>query len=126
MEDDYRLGCGGAVVLRLVTLQEAWRAIEWNVLLLYFGMLFVSEVFLISRMPDYLATLVAGKAKTTGHRHGDYLCLYRLSLHHAGECSGSLAGGADRPGNRSKRPIFIPFPFLSEWRSARICKEPPP
>ena len=54
------------LILRLVTLQEAWRAIEWNVLLLYFGMLFVSEVFLLSKMPDHLATIVVGKAKTTG------------------------------------------------------------
>jgi Na+/H+ antiporter NhaD/arsenite permease-like protein len=54
------------LALRLVTLREAWNAIEWNVLLLYFGMLFVSEVFLISKMPDYLATIVAGKARTTG------------------------------------------------------------
>lgn len=54
------------LILRLFTLREAWRAIEWNVLFLYFGMLFVSEVFLISKMPDYLATIVAGKAKTTG------------------------------------------------------------
>jgi Na+/H+ antiporter NhaD/arsenite permease-like protein len=54
------------LILHLVTLRETWRAIEWNVLFLYFGMLFVSEVFLISKMPDYLATLVAGRAKTTG------------------------------------------------------------
>lgn len=54
------------LALRLLTLQEAWGAIEWNVLFLYFGMLFVSEVFLISRMPDRLATLFAGRAKTTG------------------------------------------------------------
>jgi Na+/H+ antiporter NhaD/arsenite permease-like protein len=54
------------LALRLVTLREAWIAIEWNVLFLYFGMLFVSEVFLISKMPDYLATIVAGKARTTG------------------------------------------------------------
>ena len=54
------------LILRLLTLQEAWRAIEWNVLLLYFGMLFVSEVFLLSKMPDYLATKIAGRAKSTG------------------------------------------------------------
>jgi Na+/H+ antiporter NhaD/arsenite permease-like protein len=54
------------LALRLVSLREAGSAIEWNVLFLYFGMLFVSEVFLVSRMPDYLATIVAGKARTTG------------------------------------------------------------
>ncbi len=54
------------LLLRLITVSEAVSAIEWNVLLLYFGMLFVSETFLISKMPDFLATRVAGKAKTTG------------------------------------------------------------
>jgi len=54
------------LILHLITLREALGAIEWNVLFLYFGMLFVSEVFLISKMPDYLATLVAGRTKSTG------------------------------------------------------------
>jgi Na+/H+ antiporter NhaD/arsenite permease-like protein len=54
------------LILGLLTLREAWGALEWNVLFLYFGMLFVCEAFLVSRMPDHLAVLVAGKAKTTG------------------------------------------------------------
>ncbi|MDO8480924.1 MAG: SLC13 family permease, partial [Nanoarchaeota archaeon] len=40
-------------------------AVDWNVILLYFGMLFVSEVFLYSRMPDFLATIFASKCKNT-------------------------------------------------------------
>jgi len=44
---------------------EAWISINWNVILLYFGMLFVSEVFLYSKMPDYLASLFASKTKST-------------------------------------------------------------
>ncbi|MBS3107180.1 hypothetical protein J4419_05995 [Candidatus Woesearchaeota archaeon] len=40
-------------------------AVNWNVILLYFGMLLVSEVFLYSRMPDFLATVFARKSKNT-------------------------------------------------------------
>jgi Na+/H+ antiporter NhaD/arsenite permease-like protein len=60
---------GAAVVLlalRLLGPLEALRAIDWNVIMLYFGMLLVSEVFLFSRMPDHLATLFAARAKNVG------------------------------------------------------------
>jgi Na+/H+ antiporter NhaD/arsenite permease-like protein len=50
------------LALRCLSPLQAWRSIEWNVVLLYFGMLFVSESFLYSRMPDFLATVVAGRA----------------------------------------------------------------
>jgi Na+/H+ antiporter NhaD/arsenite permease-like protein len=50
------------LALRYLSPLQAWRSIEWNVVLLYFGMLFVSESFLFSRMPDFLATVVAGRA----------------------------------------------------------------
>jgi Na+/H+ antiporter NhaD/arsenite permease-like protein len=50
------------LALRYLTPLEAWKSIEWNVILLYFGMLLVSESFLYSRMPDFLATLLAGRA----------------------------------------------------------------
>ncbi len=52
--------------LKLLTPWQAFEAIDWNVILLYFGMLLVSEVFLFSKMPDYLATHFAGRAKTAG------------------------------------------------------------
>ena len=50
------------LALRYLSPLQAWKSIEWNVVLLYFGMLFVSESFLYSRMPDFLATVVAGRA----------------------------------------------------------------
>jgi len=50
------------LALRYLSPLAAWRAIEWNVVLLYFGMLLVSESFLFSRMPDFLATVIAGRA----------------------------------------------------------------
>ena len=46
--------------------KDALGAVEWNVILLYFGMLFVSEVFLYSKMPDYLATVLTRGARRVG------------------------------------------------------------
>ena len=59
----------GAVVLLMLlgvqTPKESLAAINWNVILLYFGMLLVSEVFLYSKMPDYLATKFASRTSNT-------------------------------------------------------------
>ena len=46
-----------------ISARQALDSIDWNVMLIYFGMLFVGEVFLFSKMPDYLATLLASKTK---------------------------------------------------------------
>src|SRR5512145_2058346 len=53
------------LALRVLSPLEALRAVNWNVVLLYFGMLLVGEVFLYSRMPDYLATLFTSRARGT-------------------------------------------------------------
>ncbi len=53
------------LLLRVLNPGQAFDSIDWNVILLYFGMLFVSEVFLFSKMPDYLASIFASKAKST-------------------------------------------------------------
>ena len=53
------------VILKVLTPSQALHAINWNVVLLYFGMLFVSEVFLYSKMPDYLAVKFASKTTNT-------------------------------------------------------------
>lgn len=50
------------VALKLLSPEQALASVNWNVILLYFGMLFVSETFLYSKVPDYLATLFASKA----------------------------------------------------------------
>jgi Na+/H+ antiporter NhaD/arsenite permease-like protein len=56
----------GAVLLILLTgalnFEQALKSINLNVILLYFGMLFISELFLYSKMPDYLAEIFASKA----------------------------------------------------------------
>jgi Na+/H+ antiporter NhaD/arsenite permease-like protein len=64
-------GVGLLMALRLfgfgpMGFREAAAAVEWNVILLYFGMLFVSEVFLYSKMPDYLATVLTRGARRVG------------------------------------------------------------
>jgi Na+/H+ antiporter NhaD/arsenite permease-like protein len=50
------------LLAKLLSPGQALASINWNVIFLYFGMLFVSEVFLYSKMPDYLATLFASRA----------------------------------------------------------------
>jgi len=54
------------LLFRLLSPGQALASINWNVILLYTGMQFVSETFLYSKMPDYLATLVASKAPNVG------------------------------------------------------------
>lgn len=46
----------------VLSFKQALVAINLNVILLYFGMLFVSELFLYSKMPDFLAEIFASKA----------------------------------------------------------------
>jgi Na+/H+ antiporter NhaD/arsenite permease-like protein len=54
------------LLLKLLTPRQALESIDWNVILLYFGMLFVGEVFLFSKMPDFLAIMIASRAKNAG------------------------------------------------------------
>ncbi len=49
------------LALGILSPGEALAAIDWNVVLLYFGMLFVSEAFLYSRMPDFIAVRLASR-----------------------------------------------------------------
>lgn len=58
------LSVAAPLLLGIETPKQALDAISWNVILLYFGMLFVGEVFLYSKMPDYLATLFASKTRS--------------------------------------------------------------
>jgi Na+/H+ antiporter NhaD/arsenite permease-like protein len=56
----------GAVLVIILTgvlgFKQSLLAINLNVILLYFGMLFLSELFLYSKMPDFLAEIFASKA----------------------------------------------------------------
>ena len=54
------------VVLGVVSPRGAILSIDWNVISLYAGMLFVSESFLYSRMPDFLASAIVRRFRRTG------------------------------------------------------------
>ncbi|MFH1125606.1 MAG: SLC13 family permease [Candidatus Altiarchaeota archaeon] len=53
------------LALGVLTPRQALESVNLNVILLYTGMMFVSGVFVYSRMPDYLATLFASRTKNT-------------------------------------------------------------
>jgi Na+/H+ antiporter NhaD/arsenite permease-like protein len=51
------------LVFGVLNWQQALASVNLNVMLLYVGMLFVSELFLYSKMPDFLAEVFASRAK---------------------------------------------------------------
>src|SRR3989344_123471 len=51
-------GVLAAYVLGIITTQQAFTAIDWNVLGIYVGMLFISELLIFSKFPDYLANVL--------------------------------------------------------------------
>lgn len=119
------------VALGLLSAGGALRAIEWNVVLLYFGMLFVSEVFLYSRMPDYLATLLAGRAARTGTAMV-ILCLFTGLLSIALEnvavvlLVAPIAMSIARRCNFSPVPLFIGMAVSSNLQGAATLIGDPP
>jgi Na+/H+ antiporter NhaD/arsenite permease-like protein len=52
------------IILNAITPMEAFMAINWNVLGIYVGMLFISEVFIFSKVPDFLAVYLVNKASS--------------------------------------------------------------
>ncbi|MDI6605796.1 MAG: SLC13 family permease, partial [Candidatus Omnitrophota bacterium] len=48
-----------------ISLREAFLSINWNVMGIFVGTLFVADVFMQSRVPAYLAELIVDKAKNT-------------------------------------------------------------
>lgn len=56
---------GGSVVLLLlgvITARDAWQAINWNVLGIFFGTMILAELFVLSQAPAYLATKMVNRA----------------------------------------------------------------
>lgn len=51
------------LILNILSPKQALFSINLNVLFLYVGMLFISELFLYSKMPDFLAEIFTSKAK---------------------------------------------------------------
>lgn len=50
----------------VLTPTQAFHAIDWNVMGIFFGMLVLADLFLASRMPTVLAARLAGYTKTVG------------------------------------------------------------
>jgi len=50
----------------VLTPLEAFRAVDWNVMAMFVGMLVLADLFLHSRMPAVLAAGIAARAKTVG------------------------------------------------------------
>jgi Na+/H+ antiporter NhaD/arsenite permease-like protein len=46
-----------------VTLDTAWKSINWDVLGIYVGMLFIAEALIFSKMPDYIAIWLVDRSK---------------------------------------------------------------
>ncbi|MBN2830714.1 MAG: anion permease [Candidatus Omnitrophica bacterium] len=53
------------VALRVISPQDAVFAINWNVMGIFVGMLAVADVFMLSRVPAYLAEVIVNRAKNT-------------------------------------------------------------
>lgn len=51
------------LLMRVLSFKQVIMAVNLNVILLYFGMLSISELFLYSKMPDFLANIFVSKAK---------------------------------------------------------------
>jgi len=56
---------GGVLLILagIVTLKEAFLSINWNVMGIFVGTLIVADIFMESRVPAYIAEVIAGKAK---------------------------------------------------------------
>ena len=53
------------IVLKSVSLKEAFFSINWNVMGIFVGTLFVADIFMESRVPAYIAEKIVNKAKNT-------------------------------------------------------------
>ena len=51
------------LILGIMSPIEAFKSINWNVLGIYFGMLFISELFVFSKIPDAIAVYFINKAR---------------------------------------------------------------
>ncbi len=54
------------ILARVISPREAFWAINWNVIGIFVGTLFVADIFMESRVPAYIAEIIVDKAKNTG------------------------------------------------------------
>lgn len=53
------------IVFRVMTFQDAFWAVNWNVMGIFVGTLFVANAFMESRLPAYLAEIIVNRSKNT-------------------------------------------------------------
>lgn len=53
------------VLLKVVGFSELFTAVNWNVIGIYVGMLFIAEMFTYSKMPDFIARTFVNKSRRT-------------------------------------------------------------
>jgi len=58
-------GAGLLILLRVMTPGEAFSAVNWNVMGIFVGTLAVADVFMVSRVPAFLAEEIVNRAKNT-------------------------------------------------------------
>ncbi len=54
------------IATRTISFQNAFSAINWNVMGIFVGTLIVADIFMESRVPAYIAEIIVDKAKNTG------------------------------------------------------------
>ncbi|MDP2911390.1 MAG: SLC13 family permease [Candidatus Omnitrophota bacterium] len=59
------LGAILLIFLQLLSLKQAFYAINWNVMGIFVGTLVVADIFMESRVPAYIAEIIVDKAKNT-------------------------------------------------------------
>ena len=61
------LAAGALLILsKVITLKEAFWAINWNVMGIFVGTLIVADIFMESRVPAYIAEIIVDRSQNTG------------------------------------------------------------
>ena len=53
------------ILFRVITLKNAFFAVNWNVMGIFVGTLIVADIFMESRVPAFIAELIVDRAKNT-------------------------------------------------------------
>ncbi len=59
------VGAGILVIFGIISLQEAFSSINWNVMGIFVGTLVVADIFMESRVPAFIAEVIVDRAKNT-------------------------------------------------------------
>ena len=59
------IGAGLLILFGAISLKDAFWSINWNVMGIFVGTLFVADIFIESRVPAYIAEMIVDKAKNT-------------------------------------------------------------